>query len=117
MTKLKTHGYKTHLKNTFLDLDTDNTSENRPALVPSNDDWPKFIIIEAAAPDSPIIKLSPFAIQKGITGIAGTVKEVKKLRSGQILVECSKKANAESLLHASMLPGVQIKTSFNFELQ
>lgn len=47
----------------------------------SNDDWPKFISIEASSPDLPITMLSPFAIQKGIAGIAGRVKEVKKIRN------------------------------------
>ena len=43
--------------------------------------------------------------------IAGVVKDVKKLRSGDILVECAKKANAENLLRATMLAGVSMKAS------
>lgn len=102
---------KHNSKKRFLEPDTDNSAANRGFSLSSNDDWPKFITIESISSDIPITKLSPFAIQKGIAGIAGTVKEVKKLRSGQILVECCKKANAENLLHANMLAGVQIKTS------
>lgn len=102
---------KHNSKKRFLEPDTDNSAPNRGFSLLSNDDWPKFITIESISSDIPITKLSPFAIQKGIAGIAGTVKEVKKLRSGQILVECCKKANAENLLHANMLAGVQIKTS------
>ena len=56
-------------------------------------------------------KLSPFAIHKGILGIAGVVKDVKKLRSGDILVECAKKAHAENLLRATTLAGVGMKAS------
>lgn len=52
--------------------------------------------------DMPITK-SPFVIHKGIRGIAGAVKGVKKLRSGQILVEWSKKANAENILCVNFL--------------
>ena len=39
------------------------------------------------------------------------VKDVKKLRSGDILVECAKKAHAENLLCATMLAGVGMKAS------
>lgn len=102
---------KHNSKKRFLEPDTDTSAANRGFTLSSNDDWPKFITIESVSSDLPITKLSPFAIQKGIAGIAGTVKEVKKLRSGQILVECCKKANAENLLHANMLAGVQIKAS------
>ena len=35
-------------------------------------------MIESGVPDKLISKLSPFAIHKGIMGIAGSVKDVKK---------------------------------------
>lgn len=41
-------------------------------------------------------------------GIAGTVKDVKT-RSGQILVECSKKVHVDNLMHANTLAGVPMK--------
>ena len=70
-----------------------------------------FIILISVNPERPIGKLSPFAIHKGILGIAGVVKDVKKLRSGDILVECAKKAHAENLLCATTLAGVGMKAS------
>ena len=39
------------------------------------------------------------------------VKDVKKLRSGDILVECAKKAHAKNLLRATTLAGVGMKAS------
>lgn len=48
------------------------------------------IFLESLLPNMPLSKHIQFAIQKGISGIAGTVKDVKKLRSGQILIECQK---------------------------
>ena len=67
--------------------------ENEPLTTPTND-WPRFMILTYVNPERPIGKLSPFAIHKGILGIAGVVKDVKKLRSGEILVEgpCRKPA-------------------------
>ena len=46
--------------------------------------------------ERPVGKLSPFAIHKGILGIAGVVKDLKKLRSGDILVECAKRAQPKT---------------------
>ena len=92
-------------------LDSDLSVDNDPFTVPRSEHWPRFIIIESADSDRPISKLSPFAIHKGILGIAGTVKDVKKLRSGQLLVECAKRAHAENLLKAKTLAGISMKAS------
>ena len=56
--------------------------------------------------------MSPFAILKSINGIPGAVNVIKKLQSGQILIECGKKAHAGNLLHATMLANVSMKASF-----
>ena len=64
----------------------------------------------------PAAKLSPFTIHKGIEGIAGTVAEVIKMKSGDFLVECVKKTQVDNLQYASMLAGVGIKASLHFTL-
>ena len=48
---------------------------------PSNDYWPHFIILTGTDDATPIGKLSPFAIDKGIQGIAGTVNDIKRVRN------------------------------------
>ena len=88
-----------------MDSDSELSLENEP-LTTSTDDWPRFLILTSVNPERPIGKLSPFAIHKGILGIAGV-----KLRSGDILVECAKKAYAENLLCATTLAGVGMKAS------
>ena len=50
----------------------------------TGNEWPRLILIEFLSADRPIVKLSPFAIEIGIKGIAGTVAPVMKLHSGQI---------------------------------
>ena len=42
--------------------------------------------------NTPLNSLSPFAIAKSIQGLAGTPKQVKHLRSGNILVEVEKES-------------------------
>ena len=59
--------------------------------------FPHFLIIENKDPEKPL-KISPFAINKGIEGLIGTTKNIKKLRSGCILVEVDKAVQAKSLL-------------------
>lgn len=94
-------------------LKSDDDSENGYMTSEKGDTWQRFIILESTQTEMPLTKLSPFAIQKGIAGIAGTVKDVKKLRSGQILVECLKKTQAENLIRANMLANVPMKTLYH----
>lgn len=100
--------YQPHKKR-FMDRDSDDASEMTLIYPSKSNTWPKFIVLESVTPDMPLTKLSPFAIQKGISGIAGTVKDVKKIRSGQILIECSKKSHADNLLHCNSLGGVPVR--------
>ena len=78
---------------------------------PDDADWPRFIVLNSSDPSAPLSRLSPFAILKGINGIAGAVNDIKKLRSGQILVECARKAHADNLLRATSLANVGITAS------
>ena len=39
------------------------------------DSWPRFLIMESTDSDKPLSNLSPFALQKGIQGLAGVPKD------------------------------------------
>lgn len=97
-------------KKRLMDQDSDDISEMTLIFPSKNSNWQKFIVLESLLSEMPLTKLSPFAIQKGIAGIAGAVKDIKKLRSGQILVECSKKAHADNLLSCNALAGISVRT-------
>ena len=84
-------------------IDSDSDSENEY--------WPRFIVLSLTDDSAPLSNLSPFAILKGVNGIAGAMNDIKKLRSGQILIECGKKAHADNLLCATMLGNVGMKAS------
>lgn len=92
-----------------MDLTYEKTKQN----LPLKDNGQHFILQESTTQELQITKRSPFAIPKGILGIAGTVSNVKKLRSGQILVECSKKTQMENLLRATELAGVKMKATLH----
>ena len=64
---------------------------------------PRFLIIESTDSDKPLTKLSPFALQKGIKGLAGVPKDVNRLRSGHVLIEVDCKSHCRNLLQSNMI--------------
>ena len=60
------------------------------------------MVIEGTDMDTPLKKLSPLAIAKGIKGIAGEPKSVQNVFNG-LVVEVTKKANVVNLLETSKL--------------
>ena len=54
---------------------------------------------------------SSVAIDKGLQGLAGSLKSVKKLRNGTLLVECATDSHSRSLLKSRLLCNVPIKVA------
>ncbi|XP_063427392.1 uncharacterized protein LOC134710906 [Mytilus trossulus] len=75
-----------------------------------DDSWPRFIVIKGTE-EKPISKISPFVIHKQIQSVAGTVKKVSKLRSGNLLVECSNKSQSTNLLTMSTISNFPVSAS------
>ena len=59
--------------------------------------YPRFLVVESLEED-PITKLSPFVIEKVISGLIGEPKSVKKLRNGTLLIEVNRKSQSDNLL-------------------
>ncbi|XP_048240226.1 uncharacterized protein LOC125373270 [Haliotis rufescens] len=93
------HDKKRRLEN---DISTDNVSQN-------NDSWARFLVIEAA--DHQPLKLNPFAISKAVSGICGVVKNVTRLRSGSLLVECARRQQSLNLLSITQFANVDVAVS------
>ena len=66
----------------------------------SEDDsvFPSFLVIKSQTEKS-IGDLSPFVVEKVVLGVCGTPKNVKTLKSGDLLVEVSKRQQAINLLN------------------
>ena len=62
------------------------------------ENWSKFIVISSENKDKSVTKISPFALNKTLIATAGTLKNVTKMRSGDILVECTRQQQAVNLL-------------------
>ena len=81
---------------------SDSTTHSQPS------NFPHFIVIESLDESTPITKISPFAIQKQLSGILGTPKSVKKLKNETILVECNTRQQAENLLKNKTFIGQEV---------
>ena len=80
-------------------------------ITPVSEHWPRFITLEAELSEQhakPLTKVSPFVIQKGLQGIIGTPKSVKKLKSGALLIEVTKKTQSNALLNLKDLAGIPV---------
>ncbi|KAG1671734.1 RNA-directed DNA polymerase from mobile element jockey [Nymphon striatum] len=76
--------------------------------------WPRFLVVKANAADkiSPLLKLSPFAVYKTIISITGgEPKSVKKLISGDILIETKTKLQTDRLLKSKDFFNIPVTVS------
>jgi len=72
--------------------------------------FPRWLIIEAAEPAHSLLKLSPFVLGKALTAQIGSLKSVKRLYKGDILVETDKATYSKMLLGLTQLAGVPVKS-------
>ena len=73
--------------------------------------FPRWLVIEAAEPDHSLSKLSPFALGKALQAQIGTLKTIRRLQRGDILVETEKQSYGRMLLGLTQLAGVPVKVS------
>lgn len=92
------------------DHDSDNTgggSSRQPTG--DNSAFTRFLLIEATDEGSKISNLSPFVIEKQIESIAGVPKSVKKLRTGNLLIEVDKPSHSKNLMSITTFFGLPCK--------
>ena len=90
------------LRNDYSDSDTDTGTS-------TSQQFPRFLIIESIEEDKQIAKLSPFVIEKQIESIAGIPKSVKKLKSGNLLIEIDRPQYAKNLLKTTVFFHIKCK--------
>ena len=79
------------------DQDSDTDSDNERSYNSCNN-WPRFLLVESSSDDLPLSKLSPFAVQKGFQAVAGTLKNIGRLRDGSFLAQGARKSQAMGFL-------------------
>ena len=77
--------------------------------------WPRFLII-GSTDEGALRKLSPFASDKGLQGLAVNLKSINKLRDGTLLVNCATDSHSRNLLKSRLLCNVPIKVAPHFSL-
>ena len=77
----------------------------------SNENWPRFIVLEAPHPTAPLSKLSPFVVAKGIQGKFGTVEKITKMKSGALLIQATRASQARQILATTELHGMAVTAS------
>ena len=82
------------------------TSDSESDVESQNAHWARFIIVTGG---EPLKKLHGIAICKGIEGMAGKPKNIKRLRSGDLLVEVTTSKHSLQLLRTTSLAGVKVE--------
>lgn len=73
--------------------------------------WARFLVMTGK--NDLFKNLHAFAVTKGIKGIAGDVKNIKRLRSGDLLIEVISPSQSRSLLKAKSLNGCPIEVTMH----
>ncbi|KAJ8049377.1 RNA-directed DNA polymerase from mobile element jockey [Holothuria leucospilota] len=87
---------------------SDSGSSSDPEVTPI---WPRFLVVSSSGKDKTLAKLSPFAVNKGIEGVVGTPKSIKRLRSGDLLVEVSRSTQANNLLKTKSFVDIPVQVT------
>jgi hypothetical protein len=111
---------KKHKKNDakrfrFIDSDeSDEQSESNRAILAAM--WPRYLVVHATDPMSPLNKLSPFAVYKAIKGIAGEPEDVTRMRSGDLIIKVTRKSHSDNLLKTTRMVEVPVQVSPHMRL-
>ncbi|MCU7858551.1 MAG: hypothetical protein KZQ86_01700 [Candidatus Thiodiazotropha sp. (ex Lucinoma kastoroae)] len=109
-----------HVSKRPRDADSDDTSEVEQTnhgqnMSSSCQLTPRFLVITSKE-EKQVASLSPFVIEKVLKGIAGIPKSIKKLRSGDLLVEYDKQSQIENLLRTEKFFDLKVKCSLHGSL-
>ena len=97
------------------ETDSDDPSENELSQPTSSAATPRFLVISSTE-ERQMSSLSPFVIEKTLHGMAGVPGSVKRLRSGDLLVEYVNKKHIENLLRTKKFFDLAVKVSLHSSL-
>ena len=73
--------------------------------------WPRFIVLTPVNENEPLTKLSPFAVEKAISGRFGTVKKVTKMKSGSLLIEASRAKQSRMIRDTTHFLNIDVRAT------
>ena len=95
---------------------SDSESETQQHTSPTLLNVPRFIVVKSQEENRTMADLSPFVIEKCIQSIVGHPKTIKKLKSGDLLLEVDRKQQVENLLKTTKLFDLKVKISLHNSL-
>ena len=98
---------------THTDSDTEHETDTEhekdlSKKSPPSANFPRFIVMKPTYSEQSLTKLSPFAVEKSILGRYGTVKQVKKLKDGSLLIEVEKSIQAQLILDTQTFLDIEV---------
>ena len=110
------HNKATKRKNADEDYDSDQAyleryKKTREEILKAKLYFPRFLMMTSGDDGKSLFRLSTFAIQKGIQGLVGEPKTIKRLRSGDLLIEVDRETHSTKLLAITELAQVPAKVS------
>ena len=94
------------------DSDTSENEHSQPTTCTAS---PRFLVIHSQEERS-VSSLSPFVMEEVLNGMAGEPRSIKKLRSGDLLVEYANKKQIESLLRLKNIHDLKVQVSLHGSL-
>ena len=91
--------------------DSDDDEHEASTIFTSQENFARYLIIESKNKEKPVTSLSPFVIEKQIESMIGTAKSVKKLKNGTLLIETTRKTQAENLKKQTSFFGVPVEVT------
>ena len=77
---------------------------------------PRFLVVKSQEEKRTMADLSPFVIEKCIQSIVGHPKTIKKLKSGDLLLEVDRQQQVENLLKTTKIFDLKVKISLHQSL-
>ena len=91
-------------KHTLKDI-----KKTREGILKAKIFFPRFLMMTSGDDEKSLSRLSTFAIQKGIQVLVGEPKTIKRLRSGDLLIEVDRETHSIKLLAITELAQVPVK--------
>ena len=93
------------MANNFTQKMASNQTSNQTYENQDDNQWPRFLIMEAADPNIPL-NLNAFVLKKAIDGMANAeLDNVKHMKSGRVFIEVETKQQCKNLLKTTKLLG------------
>ena len=95
---------------------SDSGSETQQPTSPTLLNVPRFSVVKSQEEKRTMADLSPFVIEKCIQSIVGHPKTIKKLKSGDLLLEDDRQQQVENLLKTTKIFDLKVKISLHQSL-